>query len=223
MTSWLGFVVALLLALAVPGPDLVVVVQSATRGVREGASTAAGVVTGLTLHAALAIAGATALLMSVPHALNALRVLGAAVLLWMGVSMIRPRPETGPAAAGLPRGSGYGRGFLINATNPKALLFFAAILPQFIRTGEGAHLRTLTLCATVVLGAGLWWAVTIALVRLLGFQRSATADRLVSLVGGVALILIAGALLVTTAVDYSLGRETGSSSVVPSVSSETGV
>ena len=202
--SWAAFAVALLVALAVPGPDLVLVVHSATRGVREGASAAAGIVTGLMLHALLAAAGATALLVSAPGALTAVQVLGAGVLLWIGAGMLHAARSAGAGVdtEGITGGraqGGYVRGFVTNATNPKALLFFAAILPQFIGPGDGAEMRTAALCAAVVLGAGLWWAATIALVRLFGFHRSSTADRLVTLLGGMALLLIGAGLLATTA------------------------
>ena len=96
---------------------------------------------------------------------------------------------------------GFARGFVTNASNPKALLFFAAILPQFIGRGDDAELRTVALCATVVLGAGLWWAVAIALVRLFGFHQSPTAGRIVNLGGGIALLLIGAGLLATTVGD----------------------
>lgn len=201
--SWAAFALALLVALAVPGPDLVLVVQSATRGARQGASSAAGVVTGLLLHAVLAVAGATALLMSVPGGLTVVQALGAGVLVCMGVSMLCAARRSSATSATerhlrLSR-TGYVRGFVTNATNPKALLFFAAILPQFIGNDDGTEIRTVALCATVVIAATLWWTVTISLVRLFGFHRSPTADRVVTIVGGTSLVLI-GAVLCATVV-----------------------
>ena len=199
--SWAAFALALLVALAVPGPDLVLVVHSATRSVREGASTAVGIVAGLMLHALLAAAGATALLVSAPGALTVVQLLGAGVLLWMGTSMLRATPSAEPDATediGHRTQDGYARGFVTNATNPKALLFFAAILPQFIGHGDGAEMRTIALCAAVVLGAGLWWTVTISLIRLFGFHRSPAADRLITLLGGIALLIIGAGLLAST-------------------------
>lgn len=199
--SWIAFAFALLVALAVPGPDLVVVVHSATRGVREGVSTAAGVITGLMFHALLAVAGATALLVSAPRALTIVQLLGAGVLLWMGTSMVRSVRQRGfdaPEATARRTQGGYVRGFLTNATNPKALLFFAAILPQFIGRGEEAGMRTVVLCVTVVLGAMFWWAIAISLVRLCGFQRSPTADWVITFLGGITLLIIGTGLLATT-------------------------
>lgn len=201
--SWAAFALALLVALAVPGPDLVLVVQAATRGSRQGASTAAGVVTGLMLHAVLAVAGATALLVSVPGALTIVQAFGAGVLVWMGVGMLRANRHRSTSGAGehfRPDRGGYVRGLVTNVTNPKALLFFAAILPQFIGRGGGTGIRTIALCATVVIAAALWWTVTISLVRLFGFHRSPTVDRVVTLVGGITLLLI-GAVLCAAVVE----------------------
>lgn len=202
--SWAAFALALLVALAVPGPDLVLVVHASTRGVREGASTAAGIVTGLMLHALLAVAGATALLVSAPGALTIVQLLGAGVLLWLGTGMLRASrsaEDDTPEAADHQVPGGCARGFATNATNPKAMLFFAAILPQFIGHGDGAGARTVALCAAVVLGAGLWWAATIALVRLFGVHRSPVAARIITLLGGVALLIIGAGLLTSTAYD----------------------
>lgn len=199
--SWAMFALALLVALAVPGPDLVLVVHSATRGVREGTTTAAGVVSGLLLHALLAVAGATALLVSAPGALVVVQVIGACILLWLGASMLWSARSTDADTTdntGRRNRSGYMRGFVTNATNPKALLFFAAILPQFIGHGDDAKMRTLLLCATVVVGAGVWWAAAIAVVRLFGFHRSLAADRTITLLGGIVLMLIGAGLLVAT-------------------------
>lgn len=196
--TWATFSLALLVALAVPGPDLAMVVASANRGVRDGASTAAGVITGLMLHALLAVAGVTALVISVPGAMSVVQILGAVVLLWMGLGMVRaglPQPGGTAPTVNPPARGGYTRGLLTNATNPKALLFFAAILPQFIGRAEDSAVRTALLCATVVIGAGLWWAGTIALVRLSGMHRSPVAERLVPLTGGASLLVIATGLL----------------------------
>jgi len=200
--SWAAFVLALLVALAVPGPDLALVVQSTTRSVRQGVSTAAGVVTGLMMHALLAVAGVTTLLISAPGAMAVAQALGSMVLLWMGFSMLRAGLSRAgnavPATVARSR-SGYARGLITNASNPKALLFFAAILPQFIGQSEGAWYRTVLLCATVVIGAALWWSGAIAVVRFSGMHQSPTAERVVTVAGGASLVAIAIGLLAAAA------------------------
>lgn len=200
LESWVAFILALLVTLAVPGPDLALVLNSATRGAREAASTTLGILGGLTLHTLLAVAGVTALLLSIPGALDIVQVLGAGVLLWMGYSMLRSglhRSQVASPTAAPRTPTGFVRGFATNATNPKALLFFAAILPQFIGHDEHRTIRTITLCATIILGSGLWWGLTILLVRTCGLQRHAWADRAITLLGGAALLLIGGGLLAT--------------------------
>ncbi|MEV6282715.1 LysE family translocator [Kribbella sp. NPDC051770] len=200
--TWLTFLAALLVALAVPGPDFVLVVQSATGGIQRGLRTAAGIVAGLCLHATLAIAGLATLLASLPDALIWLRLAGSGVLIWFGLSMLRAWRTAQHQASGVradPRE--FLRGFLTNATNPKALLFFAAILPQFIGTGPGSGIRTAELAATVVIGSALWWIGTVVLVQLLGLGRSPRADRLVTLIGGVTLVAIALILAPLTVLD----------------------
>lgn len=60
-------------------------------------------------------------------------------------------------------------------------------------------MQTIALCATVVLGAAVWWAATITLIRLFGFHRSPDADRIITLLGGIILLLIGVGLLTTSA------------------------
>lgn len=202
--TWLTFAAALLIALAVPGTDFVLVVHSATGSMRRGLRTAAGIIAGLCLHAALAVAGLATLLASLPGALFWLRLAGTGVLLWLGLSMLRAwRTARHQGAAAQASPGEFLRGFLTNATNPKALLFFAAILPQFIGAGAGSSMRTVVLAATVVLGSALWWTGTVLLVRLLGLGRSPKVDRAVTLVGGLALIVIALVLAILTVLDPS--------------------
>lgn len=196
-SGWMAFAASLLVALAVPGPDLVIVVQSATvHGTRRGLTTVAGIVAGLCLHAALSVAGLAILLASMPSVFLALQMAGAAVLLWLGTAMLRSwrtsshgRMNTGSGS------SAFARGFLTNATNPKALLFFAAVLPQFVGPPPGSETRTIMLAAIVVSGSAAWWVGAVLLVRRGGVGRSPRAERLVTLAGGLTLVAIAVILI----------------------------
>lgn len=202
-STLMAFVAALAVALAVPGPDFVLVVQSATHSTRRGLATACGIVAGLCLHAMLAIAGLAAVLASIPGSFALLRIIGAAVLLWFGVSMIRSWRSPHENQSSASDSNGFLRGFLTNATNPKALLFFAAVLPQFIGTGPAAGVRTAILAFTVVAGATLWWAGTVAVIRITGVHGSPRSDRIITLCGGIALTVIA--LVLTTQVFLESG------------------
>lgn len=191
LSALMAFVAVLSVALATPGPDLVLVVQSATHSVRRGLSAAGGIIAGLCLHAALAIAGLAALLAALPGALDILRIIGAGVLLWLGVLMIRSYRSSSVNEPTQSESKTFLRGFLSNATNPKALLFFAAVLPQFIGTGPGTGIRTAVLAGTVVIGAILWWGGTITIIRIARFGSTARSSQITTLIGGISLIIIA--------------------------------
>ena len=89
MTDLPTFLVLLAIAYVVPGPDFALIVASVLRGRRLGRAAAAGVVTGLAVHATLAAAGLSSLLATTSWGLPLLRVLGGAFLVWAGASMLR--------------------------------------------------------------------------------------------------------------------------------------
>jgi threonine/homoserine/homoserine lactone efflux protein len=140
---WPWFIGAGLLLNLTPGVDMALVAsRSAAHGFRSGAAAALGVGAGCWVHTAAAALGLSALLASSDLAFSALRWLGAAYLVWLGVALLRPG-----AAAGAGSGAGaaatataappwrrvFAQGFLTNALNPKVALFFLAFVPQFIR------------------------------------------------------------------------------------------
>lgn len=189
--SWLAFVAALIIALAVPGPDLAVVLTAAGRSTREGLSATAGIIVGLCLHAAVAATGVVTLILSAPKALAWLQLAGAGVLCWLGVSMLRATRRQAAASSRTTTQRSFVTGFTTNASNPKALLFFAAVLPQFIPTGPGVRAHVGLLALTVVASAGLWWSIVVALVRLVGLGRSARGLRLTGWACGTTMVALA--------------------------------
>ncbi len=133
-----------------PGPAvLCVVTQALGHGPRRALWANAGILAGDACYVALAALGVGALLAASPDLLRAVQYAGAAYLAGLGVATWRGRggsvraeagpPGTGPRGAGPPaRAAGpaaLARGFATQAANPKALLFFTALLPQFIRSG----------------------------------------------------------------------------------------
>ena len=119
-----------------PGPDVLYIVTSALRsGARAGAVAALGIVSGCFVHVFAAAVGVSALLATSASAFTALKWIGAAYLLWMGVRLLRSKAaplelNAGTSEVNLWRV--YRRGFLTNVLNPKVALFFLAFLPQFI-------------------------------------------------------------------------------------------
>ena len=143
--QFLKVAVAHLLAVAAPGPDFAMVVrQSLAHGRRAALWTSVGIGTAILLHIAYSLLGLALLLVSSRAAFTAVKFAGAAYLAWIGLEslMARPRGELSAAPAGaeadlaLPSAPSAGKawttGFLTNALNPKATLFFIALFAAVI-------------------------------------------------------------------------------------------
>ena len=134
---WLFVLSGLLLNLT-PGPDtLYIVGRSSTQGWRAGAVAALGIGTGALVHVCAAALGLSAVLAASATAFTAVKFIGAAYLVYMGISLIRSKSSTQspPVASGDRPASMRGiffQGFLTNVLNPKVALFFLAFLPQFV-------------------------------------------------------------------------------------------
>lgn len=158
--SWLLFIAASLALIAVPGQDMILVMsRSVSQGVAAGVTTAAGVSTGLLGHTVLATLGLGAILRTSEWLFVALKLVGAAYLLYLGIGMLltkRAQLELGSGARrSLPRL--FLDGALSDLTNPKIALFYFAFLPQFVL--PGAQNPTLTVFALGVAFAGLTFLV----------------------------------------------------------------
>jgi threonine/homoserine/homoserine lactone efflux protein len=138
-TFWLFVTVTFFLS-ATPGPNMLLVMSSSARfGFRASLATMAGCLTALLAMLSISAAGLGALLQAFPAIFEALRWTGAAYLVYLGIRTWRaPLPQEAPDATGAiaPARNGgqlFRGGLLVAASNPKAILFAAAFLPQFIR------------------------------------------------------------------------------------------
>lgn len=148
------FLVAALALNLTPGPDMLYVLANGlARGARGGALAALGISAGCVVHAVAAVAGLTALAATLPAALTAIKLIGAAYLIWLGIDAWRHPPVLGDGAP-VPSGDGFRifrQGFVTNALNPKVALFFLAFLPQFVSAaGWPAPIQILTLGALFI-------------------------------------------------------------------------
>jgi threonine/homoserine/homoserine lactone efflux protein len=137
------FVISGLLLNITPGPDTLYIVGRSTQGLRSGAVAALGIGAGCFVHIFAAAIGLSALLAASATAFSAVKLVGGAYLVWIGISMLLTRtrsPAPGaPAAPPLvPLRRVFMQGFLTNALNPKVALFFLALLPQFIDAGAAS-------------------------------------------------------------------------------------
>lgn len=153
---WLLFLIASVVVIATPGQDMILVLsRSLSHGVRAGVVTAAGVSVGLVGHTLLATLGLGALLRTSTWLFTALKFLGAAYLLYLGVQLLLTRAAHLHAAAAVPQSRVrlFFTGAASNISNPKIAVFYFAFLPQFI--APGASHPTLTIFVLGVLFAAL--------------------------------------------------------------------
>ena len=138
------FAVAAVTLLVIPGPAVLYIVsRSVDQGRAAGLASVCGVHVGTLVHVAAAALGLSALLLSSATAYHAVRWLGAAYLIWLGVRRLLARDEDTPAAPGPgTRRHGlrriFAQGVLVNVLNPKTALFFLAFLPQFVDVSRGS-------------------------------------------------------------------------------------
>jgi threonine/homoserine/homoserine lactone efflux protein len=145
------FTVAAVTLLVIPGPSvLYIVTRSVDQGRAAGLASVGGIHVGTLVHVAAAAFGLSALLVSSATAYNAVRWVGAAYLVWLGVQRLRARDEpsrpreepAGPAKDPPPSRLGlrrvFAQGIVVNVLNPKTALFFFAFLPQFVDPSRGS-------------------------------------------------------------------------------------
>jgi threonine/homoserine/homoserine lactone efflux protein len=158
--SWLLFTVASLILIITPGQDMVLVMsRSIAQGAAAGVVTAAGVSVGLVGHTVLATLGLGAVLRTSELLFVALKLAGAAYLIYLGIGLLRTK------SAELVLGSSSRRslarlfadGALSNISNPKIAIFYFAFLPQFV--SPGATHPTLSMFVLGLLFAALTFVV----------------------------------------------------------------
>lgn len=168
--TWLLYVVTVGVISAIPGPNMLLVMSHGARhGLRRSTATMAGCLCALLLMMSISAAGLGVFLKAWPTLFDAVRLAGAAYLVWLGVRTWRSArkvPAQGDAAgAPAPAGGGPGRwalfrnGFAVASSNPKAILFAAALLPQFIDPRARAVPQFATLLGSFAVIEVSWYFV----------------------------------------------------------------
>ncbi|KAB0499322.1 LysE family translocator [Pseudomonas lini] len=182
---WLFFM-ALAVVYLLPGPDMILLLQT---GARQGKGAALATALGLGVargcHVALAALGLAALFKTAPWTFDMVRLVGAAYLLWIGIQCLRTTMLPSLNSAGTTTEKPHWReaiqrGLLTNLLNPKALLFCSVLLPQFIDPHAGPVLAQFATLGMMLVGVGLLFDSAYALVgAALGrwLQRSPSAQR----------------------------------------------
>lgn len=141
LANYLSFLGAAILLTLAPGPDnMYILTKSLSAGPRQGVTLAMGLATGPLWHTLLVMAGVAAFIQSSLAAFMVLKYCGAAYLLYLSYGAFRSKGASIKAGDVVDKSEsfalykrGFKRGFLMNASNPKVLLFFLAILPQFVQ------------------------------------------------------------------------------------------
>lgn len=210
LANYLGEFLALatihFLAVVAPGPDFAVTIRQSVRfGRLVGLCTALGIGAGISVHVLYTLMGVGALMHTTPWLLSAAKVVGGAYILYLGINLLRSKRKTSieggdapaeePQRQTLPRA--FMTGFLTNATNPKATLFFLAIFTTVISASTPLKIQALYgvwMCCVNAL-----WFIIVALffssarVRLLFMRMGHWFERTM----GVILILFAGRLILS--------------------------
>jgi len=197
---FLAFLAVSLLVIVTPGPDTALTIRnSLLRGRRGGVVTAAGVAVGQGVWASCTAAGVASLVSASQPALIALRVVGAGYLVYLGV---RALLDSRRASAGEPaRHSGrragvfgpFGQGLISNLSNPKMLVFFISLLPQF--AGSGSFFALFGLGLVFCTMTFVWLSGYAAAVARVGdFLRRGRIRRAVDRITGAVLIALGARL-----------------------------
>ena len=135
---WIPFIVATMLFACMPGPAILyMTAQTLAHGRKAGVMAALGIHVGCYVHIIAAAVGLAAILEHLPGLYAAIRLLGAAYLVWLGVSMLLGRAQAGDhAIAGNGRAI-FRQSVVVEMLNPKTALFFLTFLPQFVNPLAG--------------------------------------------------------------------------------------
>lgn len=160
------FLAAALALCAAPGPDSAYILgRTLLQGRRAGVVSVLGIVTGAAMHVLAAGLGLSAFLAASASAFGAVKLAGAAYLVWLGVKTFRERPA-GAQGVALPRRTDrqlFVQGVLTDVLNPKVAVFFLAFLPHFIAPDAPHKVASFLLLGGMVLAMGLVWDLGLAL------------------------------------------------------------
>jgi threonine/homoserine/homoserine lactone efflux protein len=176
-----------------PGPGTAMIVRSALRGgMRTALATIAGNSAGVLAWAVLSALGISALVAASELAFAALKVTGAAVLIYLGARSLlaRRRGEPEPAQATMrppSRHTAFRDGLATSLANPKLAVFFVALFPQFVADGAPVLPPALAMAGLIVLLDLAWYSTLAALVdrSRRAFVESELMRRLERLMGAV--------------------------------------
>lgn len=193
LASLFAFAVAMFVLAATPGPAFfALTARSMSSGVKAGAGVATGVAVADLFYFVLALLGMTTLSHAVGNAFIILKIAGGAYLVWIGIQMLRIKPvqeSVSEAVTSCGYFDGLWEGLTVNLTNPKAIIFFAAILPTFFYLPAIGMIDSVIIALVIVFVGGVTDLVYVLLAsRLIMWMKSDKAQTMINRVCGVTLI-----------------------------------
>lgn len=200
-SQWAAYLIASILFIQVPGPSLLFTIGRAlTVGRREALLSVVGNGLGLMVQVLVVAVGLGAILAASAAAYSAIKLIGAAYVVWLGIQAIRHRADARAALAGRAtarRGHALRIGLVVGMTNPKTVLFFIAFLPQFTNAAAGHTGLQLAMLGLIfgalAIGSDSLWAVAAGRARDWLARRPERLDRLGA--GGGAMMIGLGAFM----------------------------
>jgi threonine/homoserine/homoserine lactone efflux protein len=153
---YLAYVLACAVITLIPGPTVTVIIaNSLAHGTRAGLRNVAGTQLGLALMMGILVAGLSSVIAAMSWLFDWVRIAGAIYLVWIGWKLLRaPEALADARSAALPRGGFVLQGFLVLVSNPKALLWFGAFIPQFVDP-KGDYVAQIALLGVTAMAVAL--------------------------------------------------------------------
>ena len=209
--SWLQIALVCLLGAMSPGPSLALILSiSINRGRIHGVTSSFSHGLGIALWAFLTAVGLSAIVIENSIIATILQCLGALLIIYVGINMLKTRPwKLGQSDALVNKSTeklikGISEGFLISLLNPKIALFFLAIFSHFISNNSNlTEIIILTITASVI--DAIWYTfmslmITVSKINVFIEKRG----RFISVISGAILILIASFLIFQLTTNYFL-------------------
>jgi threonine/homoserine/homoserine lactone efflux protein len=155
------YLLALSMIFLMPGPDMILLLQTGAKQGRTAAmATALGLALARACHVTLTALGLATMFKALPWTFDIVKYAGAAYLLWIGLHMFKSRPQSSPAVLEKPVASSsmkvaFRRGLLTNLLNPKALMFSSILLPQFIEPSRSSVWEQFAVLGIILVITGL--------------------------------------------------------------------
>ncbi|WP_432474427.1 LysE family translocator [Amphritea sp. HPY] len=172
MAEWLIFAGIMLAGALVPGANTAIILRNTLQGSRRaGFITALGLAFALSIHVILSIVGLAALISENPTLYTAIRWLGSAYLVYMGLTYILTKPfQSGTEEGNSGHGSPFIAGMMVSLFNPKVLIMFIAIFSHVMQEIDSWGIKTLYAITPVIIEFS-WLSIIVLLLSQSGVQR----------------------------------------------------